>query len=451
MHASPKLLPQEIIRHLRDGQSLSAQEIDFFITGLTNHSITDAQAAAFAMAVFFRGLAPDQCALLTQAMMRSGKVLDWSNENLTGPVLDKHSTGGVGDNISLILAPAIAACGAHVPMISGRGLGHTGGTLDKLSAIPGYRTDPDEQLFRTVVREIGCAIIGQTDELAPADRKLYAIRDVTATVESIALVTSSILSKKLAAGLQGLVMDVKTGSGAFMQELEQSRALAKSIVNVAGRAGLPTRALITDMNQPLAHCAGNAIEVQHALDHLTGAHRQARVHEVVLALGAHMLHLGGLAPNLAAASDKVDEAITSGKAAEIFARMCARLGGPKDLLSKSKGYLKIAPLSLAVQPKRKAYVKSIDTRAIGLAIVQLGGGRTRHQDAIDTSVGLSQLAMIGDHVSPEQPLAIIHAHSSLQAESALAALEAAYQLSEEPIAAQSQAVIETIHADGDEA
>ncbi|NDA46530.1 MAG: thymidine phosphorylase, partial [Alphaproteobacteria bacterium] len=389
--------------------------------------------------------------LLTQAMMRSGKVLDWSSENLTGPVLDKHSTGGVGDNISLILAPAIAACGAHVPMISGRGLGHTGGTLDKLSAIPGYRSDPDEQLFRTVVREIGCAIIGQTDELAPADRKLYAIRDVTATVESIALVTSSILSKKLAAGLQGLVMDVKTGSGAFMQELEQSRVLAKSIVNVAGRAGLPTRALITDMDQPLAHCAGNAIEVQHALDHLTGVHRQASVHEVVLALGAHMLHLGGLAPTLAAASDKVDEAIRSGKAAEIFARMCARLGGPSDLLSKSKAYLKIAPISLAVQPKRKAYVKSIDTRAIGLAIVRLGGGRTRHHDAIDTSVGFSQLAMIGDHVSPEQPLAIIHAHSSLQAESALAALEAAYQLSEEPIAAKSHAVLETILADVNQA
>jgi thymidine phosphorylase len=432
MQSRQILLPQEIIRHQRDGQTLSADEINFFIAGITNNSITDAQAAAFAMAVYFQGLGVDQCALLTQAMMRSGKVLDWSLEQLTGPVLDKHSTGGVGDNISLILAPAVAACGAHVPMISGRGLGHTGGTLDKLSSIAGYRTEPDEALFRRVVRDIGCAIIGQTDELAPADRKLYAIRDVTATVESIALVTSSILSKKLAAGLQGLVMDVKTGSGAFMQELEQSRALAKSIVTVANRAGLPTRALITDMNQPLANCAGNAIEVQHALDHLTGAHRQMRVHEVVLALGAHMLQLSGLASELGSARDKIDQAITSGKAAEVFAKMCASLGGPADLVTKSQNYLKIADIHHAVKPNRRAFVQHIDTRALGLAIVMLGGGRTRHQDAIDTSVGLSHLAMIGDEISPNHPLAIIHAKSLLQAETAAKAIEAAYQLGEEP-------------------
>ncbi len=291
------MLPQEIIRRKRDGETLSAAEIDSFIAGLTSGAVTEGQAAAFAMAVFFKGMSLDERVALTRAMMRSGSVLDWREARLPGPILDKHSTGGVGDNVSLMLAPMLAACGAFTPMISGRGLGHTGGTLDKLDSIPGYVAQPDLALFRRTVAEAGCAIIGQTADLAPADKRLYAIRDVTATVESIALITASILSKKLAAGLQGLVMDVKTGSGAFMASLEGARELAQSLATVATGAGLPTTSLITDMNEPLASAAGNAVEVQNAVDYLTGAARDPRLHAVTIALGGELLALGGLAEN----------------------------------------------------------------------------------------------------------------------------------------------------------
>jgi thymidine phosphorylase len=321
------MLPQEIIRKKRDGGALTAEEITFFIAGLTKGSVTEGQAAALAMAIFFRGMSRDEAVALTQAMMRSGSVLEWKSLNLPGPIVDKHSTGGIGDNVSLMLAPTVAACGAFVPMISGRGLGHTGGTLDKLDSIPGYISQPDNALFRKVVREVGCAIIGQTEDLAPADKRLYAIRDVTATVESIPLITASILSKKLAAGLQGLVMDVKTGSGAFMARLEDSRSLAQSLVAVANGAGLKTTALITDMNEPLASAAGNALEMRNAIDYLTGARRDARLHEVTLALGAEMLVTGGLAASVAEARRKLEGTIASGKAAEIFARMVSALGG----------------------------------------------------------------------------------------------------------------------------
>ncbi len=275
-------LPQETIRAKRDGGTLDGAEIDAFIAGLTDGSVTEGQAAAFAMAVFFRGLSVPERVALTRAMTHSGEVLAW---DLPGPVLDKHSSGGVGDTVSLPLAPMVAACGGYVPMISGRGLGHTGGTLDKLASIPGYDVAPAPDLFRRVVAEVGCAIIGQTPRMAPADKRLYAIRDVTGTVESLDLITASILSKKLAAGLGGLVMDVKQGSGAFMATLPEARALAGSIVSVAVGAGLPTRALITDMDAPLASSAGNAVEVAYAIDYLTGARREPRFHAVTLALG----------------------------------------------------------------------------------------------------------------------------------------------------------------------
>ena len=288
------MLPQEIIRAKRDGETLSAGEIGDFIAALTSGAVTEGQAAAFAMAIYFRGMSLDERVALTQAMTRSGARLDWRDASLPGPILDKHSTGGVGDNVSLMLAPMLAACGAYVPMISGRGLGHTGGTLDKLDSIPGYKSQPDLALFKRVVKEAGCAIIGQTADLAPADRRLYAIRDVTATVESVALITASILSKKLAAGLQGLVMDVKTGSGAFMATLEGARELATSIATVANDAGLPTVSLITDMNEPLASAAGNAVEIRNAVDYLTGARRDERLHRVTIALGAELLALSAL-------------------------------------------------------------------------------------------------------------------------------------------------------------
>jgi thymidine phosphorylase len=312
------MLPQEIIRKKRDGATLLASEIEFLIAGLASGRVTDSQAAAFAMAIFFNGMTGAECAALTHAMARSGKVLEWSDATFPGPLLDKHSTGGVGDNVSLMLAPAVAACGGFVPMISGRGLGHTGGTLDKLEAIAGYKATPDLDLFHRTLHAAGCAIIGQTDEFAPTDRRLYAIRDVTATVESIPLITASILSKKIAAGVQGLVMDVKTGSGAFMASLAEARELARSLAEVARDAKLPLGILITDMNEPLASAAGNAVEVENAIAYLTGNRRDRRLDEVVIALGAEMLLLGKLAADLEEARAKLTRALDSGAAAERF-------------------------------------------------------------------------------------------------------------------------------------
>ncbi|MBX9931495.1 MAG: thymidine phosphorylase [Methylobacterium sp.] len=416
-------LPQELIRAKRDGQVLDAEEIEAFIAGLTDGRVTEGQAAAFAMAVFFRGLSLPERVALTRAMTRSGTVLAW---DLPGPVLDKHSSGGVGDTVSLPLAPMVAACGGYVPMISGRGLGHTGGTLDKLASIPGYDVAPDLDRFRAVVRESGCAIIGQTADLAPADRRLYAIRDVTGTVESLDLITASILSKKLAAGLDGLVMDVKTGSGAFMASLDDARGLAESIVGVANGAGLRTVALITDMDAPLASSAGNALEVAYALDYLTGQLREPAFHAVTVALGAEMLVLGGLAPDLAEASARLEKALLSGKAAECFGRMVAALGGPADLAERAGEYLPEAPVVRSVHPKEPGIVATIATRELGLAVIGLGGGRTRPQDDIDPAVGLARLARPGEEVGPGRALGIVHARSENEADEAEAALRAAY-------------------------
>ena len=426
------IAPQEIIRKKRDGGTLSGDEIAFFVRGLTQGSVTEGQAAALAMAVLFRGMARAEAVALTQAMMRSGSVLDWRADNLPGPIVDKHSTGGIGDNVSLMLAPMVAACGAFVPMISGRGLGHTGGTLDKLDSIPGYKSQPDNALFRKVVREVGCAIIGQTEDLAPADKRLYAIRDVTATVESIPLITASILSKKLAAGLQGLVMDVKTGSGAFMASLEESRALANSLVAVANGAGLKTTALITDMNEPLASAAGNALEMRNAIDYLTGARRDARLHEATLALGAQMLVTSGLAASTDSGQQALERALASGKAAELFARMASALGGPADLLEAPDKHLAPAPVLREVSAPRAGFVTAIDARAIGVAVVALGGGRMRAQDAIDLSVGFSNLAGIGAQLELRQPLAIVHARDAASAAAAAQALITAYQIGDAP-------------------
>src|SRR5688572_22231201 len=309
-------LPQEVIARKRDGEALTPGEIQNFIAGFADGAVNHAQAAAFAMAVFFRDMNITERVALTEAMRDSGTVLDWTD--LDGPAVDKHSTGGVGDNVSLMLAPILAACGVYVPMISGRGLGHSGGTLDKFDSIPGYATSPDNDLFRRVVKEAGCAVIGQTADLAPADKLLYAIRDVTATVESIPLITASILSKKLAAGLGALILDVKTGSGAFMPTLERSRSLAESLVNVANFAGLRTGALITDMNEPLASAAGNALEVRNAVDFLTGRYRDQRLLEVTLALSTGALELTGFEGD---ARKACEVALSSGRATERFSKM----------------------------------------------------------------------------------------------------------------------------------
>jgi thymidine phosphorylase len=429
------MLPQEIIRAKRDGRVLSEEEIAAFIAGLASGAVTEGQAAAFAMAVYFRGMTLEERVHLTRAMMRSGVALDWRADNLPGPVVDKHSTGGVGDNVSLMLAPMLAACGAFVPMISGRGLGHTGGTLDKLDSIPGYVSQPDLTLFRRVVGEAGCAIIGQTADLAPADRRLYAIRDVTATVESIALITASILSKKLVAGLQALVMDVKTGSGAFMPTLQGARELAESIAGVADGAGLPTTALITDMNEPLASAAGAAVEVLNAVDYLAGARRDARLHAVTLALGAELLTLSGLASDLDAARAALERALASGAAAERFERMVELLGGPKNFLSRAPALLPAASVVVAAAPERAGFVERIDVRAVGMAVVELGGGRARAADRIDPAVGFTRLAGLGAEVSPSAPLALIHARDEAQARAAALRLRAAYRIGVAPPAA----------------
>jgi thymidine phosphorylase len=424
-------LPQEIIRRKRDGETLTADEIAFMVAGLTEGSVSEGQVAAFAMAVFFTGMSRDEAVALTLAMRDSGTVLDWSS--LPGPALDKHSTGGIGDNVSLMLAPALAACGAFVPMISGRGLGHTGGTLDKLDSIPGYRTQPDLGLLRKVVADVGCAVIGQTADLAPADKRLYAIRDVTATVESIPLITASILSKKLAAGLAGLVLDVKTGNGAFMAKMDDSVGLAESLVAVANGAGMKTSALITDMNEPLASAAGNAVEVMNAVDFLTG-NADSRLYEVTVALGGELLASGGLAVDDAEGRSMIEAAFASGRAAEIFGRMVVRLGGPADFVEKPEKHLQAAPLVRPVLPERAGTVNAIDTRAIGIAVVALGGGRMRAEDSIDHSVGFTRLAGLGAEVGSDAPLALVHARDETAAAQAEAALRRAYRLGAAPAA-----------------
>ena len=426
------VLPQEIIRAKRDGKVLSADDIETFIVGLAEGDVTEGQAAAFAMATYFRGMTVPERVALTRAMTLSGRVLRW---NLDGPVLDKHSTGGVGDTVSLMLAPAIAACGGYVPMISGRGLGHTGGTYDKFESIPGYQAAPDLATFQRVVTEVGCAIIGQTPDLAPADKRLYSIRDVTATVESIPLITASILSKKLAAGLQGLAMDVKFGNGAFMPKIEDARELAASIAAVATGAGLPTTALLTDMDQPLGRTAGNAHEVLYAIEYLTGASREPRMHEVILSLGAEMLRLGKLVKTVKQGRAAVQAALDSGAAAEKFAQMVTAMGGPADLVEKPTKRLKLAPVVLPVLPARSGVVARVDTRAIGMVVVGMGGGRTRPQDSIDHSVGLTQLAGLGEVVGAgmsDRPLALVHARTQAEAETAAVSVRAAYRVARGP-------------------
>lgn len=419
-------LPAEVIARKRDGETLRAEEIRRFIEGFASGTVSHAQAAAFAMAVYFRDMTLDERVALTTAMRDSGATLDWSD--LDGPVVDKHSTGGVGDNVSLMLAPILAAAGAYVPMISGRGLGHTGGTLDKFDAIPGYTTDPDNALFRRTVREAGCAIIGQTDDLAPADRTLYAIRDVTGTVENISLITASILSKKLAAGLDTLILDVKTGSGAFMQTLDDARELARSLVHVANGAGMRAGALITDMNEPLASAAGNALEVRNAVDFLTGSHQDPRLREVVLELGASALTLAGVDGTVDAARVRVTEVLDNGGAAETFGRMVAMLGGPADFIDNMDAYLDEAPIVRDVPARRAGTIASINTRGIGSAVVTLGGGRRLASDKIDYAVGFDSLAGIGTRVGPGTPLARIHARDETAAAEAAHRLTEAYEM-----------------------
>ena len=422
-------LAEELILKKRDGLALSAEEIISFVGGISNHLVSDAQIAAFTMATWFRGMCLEERMALTLAMRDSGEVLAWTG--LDGPVLDKHSTGGVGDLVSLILGPVVASCGAYIPMISGRGLGHSGGTLDKLESIPGFHTLPGIEKFQQLVSDHHIAIIGQTDDLAPADRRIYAVRDVTATVASPPLIIASILSKKLAEGLDGLVMDIKFGSGAFTPEPDEALKLAREISGLACAAGLPCNALVTDMDQPLAWSAGNALEVLEAVRFLRGDARHERLHSVVLSLSSELLQLGGLAGNPDEACEMVRSSLDSGRAAEQFAIMVAAQGGPSSLLQDPEAFLPSAPVIRPVFANTRGYICSIDTKAVGSAVIYLGGGRQRVEDMIDPAVGIAQIANVGQSVDSGIPLAYIHAASESTWERAAALLKSSFQIGPE--------------------
>ncbi|MGR3433664.1 MAG: thymidine phosphorylase [Shimia sp.] len=412
-----------LIDGLRRARRPDADDLRAFAAGLADGRVSDAQAGAFAMAVCLQGLGRAGRIALTEGMRDSGARLAW---DLPGPVVDKHSTGGVGDAVSLILAPMLAACGAYVPMISGRGLGHTGGTLDKLEAIPGLRTDLDAEDLRRITAEVGCAIVGATPDLAPADRRLYAIRDVTGTVASLDLITASILSKKLAAGTGALVLDVKVGSGAFMKTMAEATDLAQSLVSTARGAGCPTTALITDMSQPLLPALGNALEVAEAVSILRGD-AAGPLAEVAVALGAEVLQLAGCDPTETAATLRLTRALQSGAAAETFGRMVAAQGGPTDFVARMSRYLPTAPVTRPVPAAKGGTIHAIDGEALGRAVVALGGGRLREGDAIDPSVGLSAVLPLGTHVAKGNPLAMVRAADEARADAAVATVQAAVE------------------------
>ncbi len=414
---------RQVLGRLRRGEELPPNEIAWFGGALPGDEIDDAQVGAFAMGICYRPLSEAARVALTEAMRDSGEVLSW---DLPGPVLDKHSTGGIGDTVSLLLGPAMAALGAYVPMISGRGLGHTGGTLDKLEAIPGFRADVDTDRFRAIVRDTGCAIVAASDSIAPADRRLYAVRDVTGTVESIDLITASILSKKLASGINSLVLDVKMGSGAFMKTMPEAEALARSLVDTANGAGTRTTALITDMSQPCALALGNALEVMEVMIALTDGDTDSRLADLTAELGGEMARLAGLAADRAEGAEMVRGVIVSGAAAERFGGMISAMGGPRDFVERWRDRLPAAPVVREIRAQGPGFLAAMDGEALGQAVVALGGGRLRKGDRIDPSVGLSDLMMLGDEVAEGDALAIVHAATDDAADAAVAACQAAF-------------------------
>ena len=424
------MLFTDIIRTKRDGNSLNDAQIDDFVNGLADGSIPAEQVSALAMAVFINGMSFEEAGRLTLGMANSGAVLDWTAEAFDGPIVDKHSTGGVGDKVSFLLAPIAAACGCYVPMISGRGLGHTGGTVDKIECIPGYQSMPDTALFKQVVKSVGCAVIGQTAEFAPADKRLYAIRDVTATVDSVPLITASILAKKIAGGLDGLVMDVKVGSGAFMPTVERASELAESIIGTAAQAGLKTHAILTDMNEVLGDTAGNALEIVESIRYLKDEYRESRLNQVTLSLCAEMLVLSGVEQDIERAMRRVEEAVTSGRAAEKFGQMIAGLGGPVDFIDHYENYLPVAPIIQPVYPLSSGVLSTVDAIQMGNAIIELGGGRRVMGDALDLAVGLTDIAHIGDTVDKSRPLAVIHGASDAKVQAAATIIQNACAVSE---------------------
>ncbi len=416
-----------IIEKVRDGVEPTQAELNWFARGLADGGVTDAQAGAFAMAALLKGMSDDARVALTLAMRDSGDVLQW---NLGKPAIDKHSTGGIGDCVSLLLAPMLAAVGVPVPMISGRGLGHTGGTLDKLEAIPGVSTEVSEARFREIVDEVGCAIVSASNKMAPADKRLYAIRDVTGSVPSIDLITASILSKKLAAGLDALILDVKCGSGAFMETEEDARALAKSLVSTANGAGCKGAALITDMSQPLASAAGNALEVVEVMQALTDP-KNSRLVDLSLALGAEAMVLAGLdtAPEVAAV--KLRDGLQSGAALVKFDTMVAMLGGPEQFSDGWQQRLPEANVIREIPAPKTGKIAALDGHAIGMGVVHMGGGRMRGGDRIDPSVGYSDILPIGAEVQKGTPVARLHASSERSAQAAERAFQAAVTIADD--------------------
>jgi len=413
------MLAQEIIRIKRDGRELSHTAITEFVKGLTDNTWSEGQISALAMAIFFNGITINERIALTSEMKKSGKTLDWGKYDLSGPVIDKHSTGGVGDKISLILAPIVAACGGFVPMISGRGLGHTGGTSDKFDSIPGYQTTPSIEKFIEVVKKVGCAVIGQTPELAPADRRFYAVRDITSTVESVGLITTSILSKKLAAGLEGLVMDIKVGNGAFANNFEFADELANSLVTVANGSNLPTYALVTDMNQVLGDSVGNSLEMIEAINFLQNKYIDRRLYQVTIALASNMLVLGKICNTIEQANTKVDQVLANGKAGECFAKMIVELGGKHDFFENPIKYLEKSPVVVPAPAKKDGFVIGHNTRELGVALIELGGGRRKTEDKINYQVGFNQIAGIGMQIKVGEPLAMIYAQDQQSADNAV--------------------------------
>ena len=431
---------RSVLARLRHAQPLSTEDLAWVAGALADGQISDAQAGAFAMGVCARGLGTQGRVALTLAMRDSGQVLGW---DVPGPVLDKHSTGGVGDCVSLLLAPALAACGAFVPMISGRGLGHTGGTLDKLDAIPGLVTQLDEARFRAVVAEAGCAIVSASADIAPADKRLYAVRDVTSTVDSLDLITASILSKKLAGGLEGLVLDVKVGSGAFMKQIGDARALAEALVQTANAAGCKTSALISDMSQPLAPSLGNALEVAEVMAVLTDAPRGPLV-EISAALGGVLLANAGLADDVQAGAEAIASAVRDGRAAERFGRMVAAMGGPVQFVDNWRRFLPEATVIREVTAREDGFVSAIDGEALGLAVVALGGGRRVESDTVDPAVGIARVARLGEPVRKGQPLAVVHAARPDAADRAARAVREAITLTPDAPAAATDLILERI-------
>ncbi|MDR0484209.1 MAG: thymidine phosphorylase [Alphaproteobacteria bacterium] len=406
-------LIKELIRKKRDKQELSKEEINFFVKGVTDNSVPNEQISSLAMAIFFNDLTTNERKFLTLAMRDSGDVITF-DELSDKPIVDKHSTGGVGDLVSIPLAPIVASLGAYVPMITGKGLGHTGGTTDKMASIPNYNVAPSIDLFKKVVKEVGCAVIGQTSNLAPADKRIYAVRDTTATVESIPLIASSILSKKLASGIHNLVMDIKTGSGAFMEDFEESKKLAETIVSIANSSGVPTSAIITDMNECLSYNMGNSLEIVESIEYLTGVRREPKLHEIIVALATEMLITTKIAGSQQEAEAKIEKTLNSGKAAEVFEKMVYALGGNSNILTNYKKVLPKSKFQKAIHLKKEGYIKDLNNRELGLILVHLGGGRRTPTDKLDLSVGLENVAKIGAKIDSSTPFAILHYNEEKQ-------------------------------------